>query len=100
MLFLKGNSNSKDFSLFVIYFNIFNNKISSTPTQLLNFQEFSNHQRLLSFKEFSNSLFIRTFLLLDTQEQANLNMQNFMMMLTFSILDLFCNFCPKINLEI
>ena len=34
-------SNPKRFSLFVFDFNL-SNKVSSTPTRLLNFQEFSN----------------------------------------------------------
>ena len=41
MLFLKADSNSKHFSIFVFYF-IVSNKISSTPPRLLNFQEFFN----------------------------------------------------------
>ena len=36
--------------------------------------------------------------LLGTQKQTNLNMQNFILMFTFSTLDLFCKFCVKINL--
>ena len=80
---------SKHFSFFVFYFNV-SNKISSTPPRLLNFQ-FSNPPP-------SPSLFIPTPLLLSTQEQTNLKMQNFILMFTFFILDLFCKFCPKINL--
>ena len=52
--------------------------------------------RLLSF-QFSNPL-VYAPLLLGTQEYTNLNMQNFLLMLTFSIVELFCKFCPKVNL--
>ena len=62
MLFLKSDSNPKQFSFFVFDFSV-SNKISSTSTRLLNLQEFfnfhvySNHPpppRSLSFEEFSN----------------------------------------------
>ena len=58
MLFLKSDSNPKQFSFFVLDFNV-----SNTSTRLLNFQEFSNlpvysnhppPPYLLSFKELSN----------------------------------------------
>ena len=41
LLFLKSDSNPKHFSLFVFDFNV-SNKISSTPTRLLYFQDFFN----------------------------------------------------------
>ena len=41
LLFLRNDSNLKYFSSFVFNFSV-SNKISSTPMQLLNFQEFSN----------------------------------------------------------
>ena len=40
-MFLKSDSNPKNFSLFVFDFNV-SNKISATPVRLLNFQEISN----------------------------------------------------------
>ena len=73
----KGNSNSKHFSFFVLYFNVLN-KISSNPPQLLNFQKFSKPPFiptpcLLSFKEFSNpSHLFQLLLLLGTQEYITL----------------------------
>ena len=64
MLFLKGDSNSKHFSF---YFNVLN-KISTTPHQLLNFQELYNlplppapffqPPLLLNFEEFGFKGFI------------------------------------------
>ena len=57
---LKSDSNPKHVSFFVFNSNV-SNKISSTPTRLLHFQEFSNplvysnpSLRLLNFEEFSN----------------------------------------------
>ena len=66
-LIQKVDSNSKHFSFFVFYFNV-SNKISSTPPQALNFQEFSYPwfiptlpPRLVSFEEFFNSHLFETF---------------------------------------
>ena len=62
MLFLKCGSYSERFRFFLFYFNL-SNKIPSTPTRLLNFQEFPPclFQRqtpgLLSFEEFFNPSF-------------------------------------------
>ena len=81
--------NSKHFSFFVFYFNV-SNKISSTRSKLLNFQFPSPSPHPLRL--------FQPPLLLDTQKQTNLNMQNFIWMFTFYILDLFCKFCPEINL--
>ena len=62
MLFLKSDSNTKHSSFFEFDFNV-KNKISSAPTRLLNFQEFSKPSVfpnplpcLLSFQEFFNLL--------------------------------------------
>ena len=55
-MFLKSDSSPKQFSFFIFDFNV-SNETSSTPTRLLNFQEFSNYTPLsclLSFEKFSN----------------------------------------------
>ena len=41
LLFIKGDSNPKHFSFFVIYFNV-PNEVSFTSPRLIDFQEFSN----------------------------------------------------------
>ena len=64
MLFLKSDSNSKQFSFFVFYFNV-SNKISSTPPRILNFQEFPPSD----YKVWKN---FPTPLLLGIQEYSNI----------------------------
>ena len=82
--------NSKQLSFFEFYLKVLN-KISSTPHWLLNFQFSKTPHPFIPPPPFPP-------LLLGTQEHTNLNMQNFILMFTFSMLDLFCKFCPKINL--
>ena len=82
--------NSKHFNFFVFCFNV-SIKIFTTPFRLLNFQVTNSPPP-------SPRLIIPTPLLLGAQEQTNWNMQNFILMFTFSIFDLFCKFCLKINL--
>ena len=57
---------------------------------LMNLMSFADHLKLQTLQPLC--------ILLGTQAQTNSNMHNFILIFTFSILDLFCKFCPKINL--
>ena len=74
--------NSEHLRFFVFYFNV-SNKITFTPPLLLNFQ-FSKQTFIPSHLPSSTLPLIS-----DTQEYTSLNMKNFVLMFTFSILDLF-----------
>ena len=82
--------NLKYFSFFVFYFNV-SNKIFFQPTQAIKFAHFQPPHLLPC--TFNSPPHLSLPHLLGTQEKANLNMPNFILMFNFSILDLLCRLC-------